>query len=57
MMESFRVMIREVVTEQRATFDENHARGYIDKFIIEQKNNRGKYFTDEDLVINCQVRS
>ena len=41
----------------RATFDEGHIRGYIDMFLIEQKENRGKYFTDDDLIINCQVRS
>ena len=39
----------------RSTFDEGHLRGYIDMFLIEQKEKRGKYFTDEDLIINCQV--
>lgn len=40
----------------RSTFDPEHTRGYIDKFLVEQTEQRGKYFTDKDLVINCQVR-
>ena len=41
----------------RSTFDEGHMRGYIDMFLVEQKEKRGSYFTDEDLIINCQVNN
>jgi len=27
---------------------------YIDMFLMEQKANRGQYFTEDDLIINCQ---
>ena len=53
-MDEFRVAIRAVADEQRRTFEPGHARGYIDKFLQEQRDNRGKYFTDDDLIINCQ---
>lgn len=55
-MDEFRVMIRSVVAEQRSTFDPGHLRGYIDMFLAEQKEGRGAYFTDDDLIINCQVK-
>ena len=29
---------------------------YIDMFLAEQEAKRGSYFTDEDLIINCQER-
>ena len=57
----FRKPLNEIVsyvcTHFRSTFDEGHMRGYIDMFLTEQKENRGKYFTDDDLIINCQVRT
>nr|WAQ80662.1 methyl farnesoate epoxidase/farnesoate epoxidase [Tigriopus japonicus] len=53
-MDAFRVLIKSVIQDQRKTFDSEHVRGYIDKFLIEQKANRGKFFTDKDLIINCQ---
>lgn len=54
-MDEFRVMIKNVIGDQRSTFDVNHQRGFIDKFLTEQHEKRGKYFTDDDLLICCQV--
>lgn len=40
----------------RSSFDADHSRGYIDRFLLEQlENKKGKFFTDQDLLINCQV--
>ena len=39
-MEEFRVMIREVVAEQRDTFDKHHIRGYCS--FKKEKNMCGK---------------
>jgi hypothetical protein len=44
------------ITNFRKTFDPLLSRGYIDEFLIEQtENKKGKFFTTENLLINCQV--
>jgi hypothetical protein len=40
----------------RATYDvASQPRGYIDLFLQAQEDGRGQFFTNQDLVIGCQV--
>ena len=39
----------------RSTYDASSPRGYIDLFIKAQDENLGKFFTNQDLLIGCQV--
>ena len=55
-MEDFRIYLRKTIQEQRKSFDEHNIRGYIDKFIQAEKEGKGHYFNDMELVFNLQVR-
>ena len=39
----------------RSTYDASSPRGYIDLFIKAQDENLGNFFTNQDLLIGCQV--
>lgn len=53
-MDSFRILLKNVIKDQRATFDQSNIRGYIDLFLQAQEEKQGHYFTDQDLLIGCQ---
>ena len=41
----------------RSSFDSTSPRGYIDLFLKAQEDKQGNYFTDQDLLIGCQVKN